>query len=130
MSATPIKTTVRHPLRYWGFWITAAVIAALSATFAACFLLGGLIAWNMTPPDRILDVVLFGLSTISQLSPTSFFLRIAGRVPDPDGVAKNAETGSGGGRDDPLSRTKQERPIRLGLGTTTNNTQEEGKWKS
>ena len=49
MSATPIKTAVQHALRYWWFWITVAVIAALSATFAAYFLLGGLIARNMPP---------------------------------------------------------------------------------
>ena len=75
MRATPIKSAARHPLQFWWFWTPVAVVIALSATFATYFVLGAMIAWNMTPPDRSLGAGLFVISAFSLfLTPALFFL--------------------------------------------------------
>ena len=86
MPATPLKTAAQHPLRYWWFWTAVAVVVALSATVATYFVLGAMIAWNMTPPDRSLAVGLFVISAFSLLLPPSLFVLVTRRAIDPDGA--------------------------------------------
>ena len=80
MPATPIKSAARHPLQFWWFWTPVAVVIALSATFATYFVLGAMIAWNMTPPDRSLAVGLFVISAFSLFLPPALFFLIARRL--------------------------------------------------
>ena len=91
MPATPLKTTARHPLRYWWFWTAVVAAVALSATFATYFALGAMIAWNLTPPDKSLAAGLFVISSFSLLLPPSLLVLVARRAIDPDGALAGAD---------------------------------------
>lgn len=91
MSATPIKSAARHPLQFWWFWTAVAVVVALSATVSTYFVLGAMIAWNMTPPDRSLAVGLFVISAFSLLLTPSLFVLVTRRAIDPDGALAGAD---------------------------------------
>lgn len=80
MPATPIKSATRHPLQFWWFWTPVAVVIALSATFTTYFVLGAMIAWNMTPQDKSLAVGLFVISAFSLFLPPALFFLIARRL--------------------------------------------------
>ena len=80
MPVTPIKSVARHPLQFWWFWTPVAVVVALSATVSTYFILGAMIAWNMTPQDRSLAVGLFVISAFSLFLPPALFFIIARRL--------------------------------------------------
>ena len=105
MRATPLKTAARHPLQFWWFWTAVAVVVALSATFATYFVLGAIIAWNMTPPDKSLGAGLFVISAFSLLLTPSLFVLVTRRAIDPDGALAEADVPG-------LDRTGTVRPSR------------------